>query len=121
MVHVLRLSLPVLALWPLVVVALALAGGARPVPVAALSALQAFALAGGDIAAICGDADGDGRTDHDGCPACHPAGVALLPDAGRVPNDADLRIGEPATAPRVLASARGRIDPAHRLRAPPAA
>lgn len=119
MAHLLRSVLSGLVLWPVLALALAMAGFARPVPNAALSALEAFALAGGDIAALCGD--GDGRADHDGCPACHVAGVALLPDAGRAPNALDLRFGEPTTAPRARAAAPGRIDPAHRLRAPPAA
>ncbi|MCT8329306.1 hypothetical protein [Albidovulum sediminis] len=121
MAHLLRSVISGVVLRPVLVLALAMAGLARPVPDAALSALQSFALAGGDIAAICGDADGDGRADHDGCPACHVAGAALLPDAARSPADADLRIGGPATAPCVIVASAGPIDPAHRLRAPPAA
>jgi hypothetical protein len=120
MAHLLRSVLPGVVLWSVLALALAMAGFARPVPDAALSALEAFALAGGDIAALCGDTDGDGRADHDGCPACHVAGAALLPVAGRVPNALDLRFGEAATAPRARVATPGRIDPAHRLRAPPA-
>ena len=73
------LSLRQLMLLAVLTVALVATGFAHRLPSTDDTALAAYALAGGDIADLCGDLDGDGLPDHGDCPACQIAGSADLP------------------------------------------
>lgn len=85
------------------------------------SSLLAFVQAGGDPAQLCADADGDGRLDHQDCPACRLMASIVLP----VPAPAILPLRPVlvtcTTAPRASRAVAVVRDPAHGLRAPPAA
>jgi hypothetical protein len=77
--------------------------------------------AGGDIADLCGDLDGDGLPDHGDCPACQIAGSADLPPTTLTLRDADLAFVAQVVAPRESRAVRSVLDPARGLRAPPLA
>jgi hypothetical protein len=102
-------------------VALVATGFAHRLPSADDAALQAFLLTGGDLADLCSDADGDGRADHDDCPACQIAGGADLPPATLRLRDADLVFVATIVAPRESRAVRRILDPSRGLRAPPLA
>jgi hypothetical protein len=96
-------------------------GFAHRLPSTDDAALAAYALAGGDIADLCGDLDGDGLPDHGDCPACQIAGGADLPPASPTLRNADLAFVAQVVAPRESRAVRAVLDPARGLRAPPLA
>ena len=102
-------------------VALVATGFAHRLPSTDDAALSAYALAGGDIADLCGDLDGDGLPDHGDCPACQIAGGADLPPTALTLRDADLAFVAQVVAPRESRAVRAVLDPARGLRAPPLA
>ena len=101
--------------------ALVATGLAHRLPSPDGAALQAFVLAGGDLAGLCTDAEGTGATAKGDCPACRIAAAANLPAAAPLPHDADLILLATITAPRESRAVRPVLDPAHGLRAPPSA
>ena len=115
------LSLRRLMLLAVLTVALVAPGFAHRVPSTSDASLAAYMLAGGEIADLCGDLDGDGLPDHADCPACHIAGGADLPPAILTLRDADLAFVAQVTAPRESCAVRAVLDPARGLRAPPLA
>jgi hypothetical protein len=115
------LSLRRLMLLAALTVALVATGFAHRMPSSSDASLSAYALAGGDIADLCGDLDGDGLPDHADCPACHIAGSADLPPTGHTLRDADLAFVAQVVAPRESRAVRSVLDPARGLRAPPLA
>ena len=82
-------------------------------------ALQSFILAGGDVADLCVDADGDGLTAQMDCPACHIKTAADLPKMEQVVRIADLVFVAKVVAPCESRALRMVLDPARGLRAPP--
>lgn len=114
---------PLRLLAVMVVLALALVatGFGHRMPSAGDLAQESYILAGGDLAGLCGDADGNGLPDHIDCPACHLTGNALPPDAPPALRDAGLVLLATVTAPRESRAARPVRDPARGLRAPPLA
>jgi hypothetical protein len=115
------LSLRRLMLLAVLTVALVATGFAHRLPSTDDAALSAYALAGGDIAELCGDLDGDGLPDHGDCPACQIAGGADLPPASPTLRNADLAFVAQVVAPRESRAVRAVLDPARGLRAPPLA
>jgi hypothetical protein len=115
------LSLQRLILVAALTVALVATGFAHRLPSTDDTALAAYALAGGDIADLCGDLDGDGLPDHADCPACQIAGGADLPPTTLTLRDADLAFVAQVVAPRESRAVRSVLDPARGLRAPPLA
>jgi hypothetical protein len=115
------LSLQRLVLVAALTVALVATGFAHRLPSTDDAALAAYALAGGDIAELCGDLDGDGLPDHGDCPACQIAGGADLPPTTLTLRDADLAFVAQVVAPRESRAVRAVLDPARGLRAPPLA
>lgn len=85
------------------------------------TALQAFVLAGGDLADLCTDPDGDGPAAAVHCPACQIAGAVYLPPASLGLRDADLIFVAAVVAPRESRAVRAVLDPARGMRAPPLA
>ena len=104
-----------------VTVALLATGFAHRVPLANDTALRAFVLAGGDLADICADTDGDGHPDRGDCPACHIVTAADLPAADLTIHDANLAYVAKVVAPRESRAVRSVLDPALGMRAPPLA
>jgi cytochrome c5 len=116
-----RLSLarPLLAL-ALTIALVALGMGHRYADPAQSAALEAYALAGGDISGLCGGADGKAMAGGH-CPVCHVAGAMMLPDPA-LPVQAAVfgRYAEVTLPPQAAVRAVAR-DPANGLRAPPLA
>lgn len=102
-------------------VALVATGFAHRAPSSDDAALEAFVLAGGNMADACAGADGDRPSDRGDCPACHIAGGALLPPATPAVHDADLIFVAEVVAPRESRAVRSVLDAARGLRAPPLA
>lgn len=96
-------------------------GFAHRIPTASDTLLQSYLLAGGDLAELCADDNGDGMPDHGDCPVCHIAATADLPDAGLTVFDADLVFVAKVVAPRESRALRTVLDPARGMRAPPLA
>ena len=119
MMRDLRLSLQRALVLVALTLALVATGFAHRMPSVNTAELQAFVLAGGDLAELCGDFDGDGRPDHGDCPACHISAGADLPGQTVLPRDADLVFIARITAPRESRVVRAVLDPARGLRAPP--
>lgn len=116
-----RLSLarPLLAL-ALTIALVALGMGHRYGDPAQSAALEAYALAGGDLADLCGGADGKAMAGGH-CPVCHVAGTMLLPDPSMPVQAAGFgRFAEISVMPQTASHPRAR-DPANGLRAPPVA
>lgn len=107
-----------IALTLILAVATAALGFAHRPPSADDEAFAAYVLAGGDLADLCGDTDGDGLSDHD-CPACHLTASTLAPDPIETPRSAELRFVAQVVAPRESRAVRHVLDPARGLRAPP--
>lgn len=107
----------------LAVITLALAGvgSVHPAPGSDAPQIEAFVLAGGSLADLCTDADGDGMPDHGDCPACHTTTAATPPALSLRLRDADLAFAAKVVAPRESRAIRPALDPAHGLRAPPVA
>lgn len=114
-----RLSLarPLLAL-ALTIALVALGMGHRYADPAQSAALEAYAMAGGDLADLCGGADGTTMAGSH-CPVCHVAGAMLLPDPV-LPVQAAVfgRYAEIAVTQQAAVHPKAR-DPANGLRAPP--
>lgn len=114
-----RLSLarPLLAL-ALTIALVALGMGHRYADPAQSAALEAYAMAGGDLADLCGGADGKAMAGGH-CPVCHVAGTMLLPDPV-LPVQAAVfgRYAEIAVTQQAAVHPKAR-DPANGLRAPP--
>ena len=102
-------------------IALTVTGFGHRIPSQADAAEQAYVLAGGDLADICGDIDGDGLPDHADCPACHIVATADLPASNLTLHDADLAFVAKVVAPRESRAVRVVLDPARGMRAPPLA
>lgn len=115
------LSLRRLALLAVLTVALVATGFAHRMPSTDDASLTAYVLAGGDLAELCGDLDGDGLPDHSDCPACQITGNADLPPASLTLRAADLAFVAQVVAPRESRAVRMVLDPARGLRAPPLA
>lgn len=109
------------AILAVLTLALVATGFAHRMPTVQDALLQSYVLAGGDLADLCADTDGDGLADHDDCPACHIAATADLPDAGLTFHDADIAFVAKVVAPRENRAVRVVLDPARGLRAPPLA
>ncbi len=84
-------------------------------------ALQSYLLSGGDLADLCGHANGDGFPDHMDCPACHIVSAAHLPEAELTLQAADFVFVAKVVAPRESRALRTVLDPARGMRAPPLA
>ena len=116
MMQRLRLSLVAVLALGLVVL-----GMSHPAPSQADEALAAYALAGGDLAALC-DTDGDGLPDHArDCPACHITGSAGLPSFAGLAQPVAHPVPVVLNVARDLAVLHPALDLGHGLRAPPAA
>jgi hypothetical protein len=102
-------------------IALVATGFGHRIPSQSDAAEQAYVLAGGDLADICGDIDEDGLPDHADCPACHIVASADLPASNLTLRDADLAFVAKVVAPRESRAVRGVLDPARGMRAPPLA
>lgn len=85
------------------------------------AALHAFVLAGGSMAELCADTDGDGLPDHDDCPACRLVAPAMVPQVIPALGAADLVVVSKVLAPRESRAVRAVLDPARGTRAPPIA
>ncbi len=101
--------------------ALVATGFAHRVPTVQDAFLQSYVLAGGSLADLCADIDGDGLPDYGDCPACHIVAAADLPDAGLTFHDADLAFVAKVISPRESRAVRTVLDPARGMRAPPLA
>jgi hypothetical protein len=107
------------ALFAVITLALIATGFQHRMPTADDTAMYSFVLAGGDLADICADADGDGLPDQPDCPACHIVGIAHVPTVGLGIIDADLVFVASVIAPRESRAVRAVLDTANGLRAPP--
>lgn len=118
-----RILLPWLATAMLAALTLALVatGFAHRMPMASDAAVQAYVVAGGDLADLCGDAEGGDVGLHPDCPACHIAGAMLLPGVAPSLRAADLAFVAEVVAPRESRALRHVDDPARSPRAPPLA
>ncbi|WP_413874773.1 hypothetical protein [Albidovulum sp.] len=101
-------------------VALGAVGLAHRVSGPAAVARDAFVLAGGDLAALCGSAHDDGQALRADCPACHLVKAFDLPRLASPCREAGLRLVAVVIPPREHPGPWRAPDPAHRLRAPPA-
>ena len=101
--------------------ALVATGFAHRIPTAQDAMIQSYVLAGGDLADLCADTNGDGLPDHADCPACHIVASAELLDADLTLHDADLAFVAKVVAPRESRALRMVLDPARGMRAPPLA
>jgi hypothetical protein len=104
-----------------IVIAFVATGFLHRIPLAADSSLQAFVLAGGELADLCADTDGDGLPDPGDCPACQIVASADLPKANLTFHAADLAFVASVVAPRESRAVRMVLDPARGMRAPPLA
>jgi hypothetical protein len=102
-------------------IALIATGFGHRIPSQADAAVEAYVLAGGDLADLCAGADVDGLPDHGDCPACHIVATAELPEASLTLHDADLVFVAKVVAPRQSRAVRMVLDPARGMRAPPLA
>lgn len=103
-----RLRIPALALVALVALALAATGMGHHLPKAQDMAREAYVLAGGSAADLCGTGSAAERSD---CPACQITGGTDLPPQALAPHPADLRLILALAAPsasRVLIPAPGQ-------------
>ena len=121
MIDLLRTRVIGLARVAMLVAALLAPAPVHHLPAADSAALDAFVLAGGDLADICTPADGDGMADQTGCLACHVVGTAEVPMPHQMPRTAGLLVLAKVTAPKESRARRQVLDPAHALRAPPLA
>lgn len=99
--------------------ALVAAGFVRPAPTAGDAVLHAYLLAGGSVAELCADTDGDGLPDHDDCPTCRLVAPATVPQVMPALRDADLVFVARVVAPRESRAVREVLDPARGTRGPP--
>lgn len=118
MMRRLLLSWPGLALVALLTVAFVATGLAHRVPTAEM---EAWVVAGGDPADLCGGKDGSGDMLHGDCPACHIAGAMMLPDPAPSVRAADLVFVAEVVAPRESRALRHLDDPTRASRGPPLA
>lgn len=116
-----RLRFSGLALVAALTLALVATGFGHRAPSAGDQLLAAYALAGGDLADLCGDIDGDGVADRGDCPACHISANAALPENAPALRRADLIHVATVVAPRESRALRVVRDPARGKRAPPLA
>ena len=121
MMHLLRTGSIGLALLSMLVAALMVSGAAHRMPTADSVALDAFVLAGGDLADLCGEPGGKGMGGQSDCPACHGVGTAEIAAPGLVPRKAELIVEAAMTAPQESRTRRPVRDPGHAMRAPPLA
>ena len=119
MKHLLRTGTIELALLSMLVAALMVSGAAHRMQSADSMALDAFVLAGGDLADLCDAPGSNGVGGQSDCPACHVAGTAEVPAPGLVPRTAELIVKAAVTAPRESRAQRPVRDPGHAMRAPP--
>ncbi|GHG96534.1 hypothetical protein [Pseudodonghicola xiamenensis] len=94
-------------------------GFAHRLPSADQQALDAYVLAGGNPADICGGAGGN-RDDHH-CPACSLTGAVVPPDPVGLVHRAEYHYIAQIITPRENRAVRAVLDPALGLRAPPLA
>ena len=94
-------------------------GAAHRMQSADSMALDAFVLAGGDLADLCDEPGGNGVGGRSDCPACHVAGTADVPAPALVPRKAELIVLAAVSAPRESRAQRPVRDPGHAMRAPP--
>ena len=121
MMPLLRTRFIGLALFSMLVAALVASGAGHRFASADSVALDAYVLAGGDLADLCDETGGAGMDGQSGCPACHIVGTAEVPMPGLVLRKAEVRLGAAGTAPRESRAQRQVLDPGHALRAPPLA
>ena len=107
-----------LALVAMLTVALVATGFAHRMPSAAQ---EAFVMAGGELADLCGDEDGSGAGALGDCFACHVTAAVILPDAALSIRDADLTFVAEVIAPRESRALRHLDDPTRASRGPPLA
>ena len=121
MMQLLRTRFIGLALLSMLVAALVASGAGHRFASADSVALDAFVLAGGDLADLCDETGGTGMDGQYGCPACHIVGTAEVPKPALLLHKAALRVGAAVTAPCESRAQRQVLDLAHALRAPPLA
>ncbi|MCE2739412.1 MAG: hypothetical protein LW703_13835 [Rhodobacter sp.] len=119
MMHPLRTGTIGLALLSMLVAALMVSGAAHRMQSADSTALDAFVLAGGDLADLCDAPGGNGVGGQSDCPACHVAGTAEIPAPGLLPRKAGRIVKAAVSAPRESRAQRPVRDPGHAMRAPP--
>ena len=120
----LRLRFPMLlglALVAALTVALAATGFGHRMPSDQQLAMDAYTLAGGKLADLCGGTDGSGTMAHQECPACHIAGAMVMPETAAAVRAADLVFVAEIVAPRESRALRHLAYPARTSRAPPLA
>lgn len=110
-------------LWLIALLSIALVATAfaHKIPTASDLALDAYVLAGGSMADLCGDGDGDGAMAHRDCQACSIIGTAMLPDAPQAVTRVNYAYVATIVAPRAARAIRTVLDPARAMRAPPLA
>lgn len=108
-----------LAVVAVLLLALGAAAFAHRIPSPQNAALDAYVLAGGDIATLCGKTGGGRKTGLTECPVCQMTGAAALPDPVSLAHDADLVVVVAVLASRESRAARPVRDPGRGLRAPP--
>ena len=79
-----------LALLSMLVAALVAAGAGHRFASADSAALNAYVLAGGDLADLCDETGGAGMAGQTGCPACHIVGTAEVPMPARSIKPSDI-------------------------------
>ena len=109
------------ALIALLTVALVATAFAHRLPSPSDIAIEAYALAGGDISHICGDGGADGKAMHPDCPVCHIVGSVMLPDTSQSVVRVNYVFVATVIVPRESRAIRTVLDPARGMRAPPLA
>ncbi len=100
-------------------IALVATGFVHRLPTANEVVVDAYVLAGGDLADLCAEGGADKHVSHRDCVACTTASIADLPAAVSSAHDADLAFVAEVVAPRASRAVRAVSDPARGLRAPP--
>ncbi|MCV2868419.1 hypothetical protein OEW28_07235 [Defluviimonas sp. WL0002] len=119
MIDALHSRLTGLAMVAMLALAFVALGAGHRVASADEAAVEALALAGADVSALCGGSDVDGKLSKGDCAACHIAGGTLLSDPWGEVAAADLVVAAVVAPPRESRAPRAARDPAHGLRAPP--
>ena len=109
------------ALMVLLTVALVATGFGHRMPSGTDTAIEAYVLAGGTAADLCGSPGDEGTLTQRDCPACQIVGAAALPDAPASIIQADLVFVATVIAPRESRALQRVLDPGRGMRAPPLA